>query len=107
MLPAAVVRNRWPLTAIAVTSALAATATGALDSHNAEHTALIAAQRAKIAQLAIQRDEALAAAQQAQSSQAASRAQAIRWRTRALAKRRRQRRRSTRGARAAKRRHNR
>jgi hypothetical protein len=107
MFSAVLVRRRWPLAAIAVTGALAATAGGALDSHNPEHSALIAAQRAKIAQLAIQRDEALAAAQQAQSRQAASRAQAIRWRTRALAKRRVQRRRSRRGARVAKRRHNR
>jgi hypothetical protein len=91
-------RHRRLLTAIAVTAALAAGATlPAPGSHNSGHTALIAAQRAKIAQLAAQRDQALAATEQALSSQAAWHAQAIRWRSRALGNRRRPRRRSARG----------
>jgi hypothetical protein len=85
------------LAAIAVTGALTAGATAAaLGSHNIGHSALIAAQRAEIAQLAAQRDQALAAAQRGQTSQVAWRAQAIRWRSRALANRRRPRRRPAR-----------
>jgi hypothetical protein len=93
-----VARHRRLLVAIAVTSALAAGATAAaLGSHNSRHSALMVAQRTKIAQLAAQRDQALAAARQAHRSQVAWRAQAIRWRSRALATRRRPRKRSARG----------
>jgi hypothetical protein len=85
------------LAAVAVTGALAAAVTGASSaSHSAGDNAIILAQRAKIAQLSDQRDHALAAAQQAESGQAAGRAQAIRWRSRGLASRRRPRRRPAR-----------
>jgi hypothetical protein len=93
-----VAKNRRMVAAIAVTGALAVGATlAALDSHNTGGSALLVAQRAKVAQLAAQREQALAAAQHAQTSQAAWRARAIRWRSRALRDRRRPGRRSARG----------
>jgi hypothetical protein len=85
------------LAAVAVTGALAAAVTVASQgSHSTRRNALIVAQRTKIAELAAQREQAVAAAQAAQSGQAAWRAQAIRWRSRALANRRRPRRRPAR-----------
>ena len=96
--------RRWLSAVSAVIGALAATAILSVSSHSTNDRTLIAAQRAEIAQLSAQRDRALVSARQAQSGQAAWRAQAMRWKSRALARTPASgRRRSTRGRRQTRR----
>lgn len=76
----------WLLAAIAVIGALGATAILVVSSQGTGDRTVIVAQRARIAQLAGQRDQAVITARQAQSGQAAWRVQAARWRSRALAR---------------------
>jgi hypothetical protein len=78
--------HRWVFAAVAVIGVMALTAILAASSQGTNDQSLIVAQRTQLAQLAAQRDQALVTARQAQSGQAAWRAQAFRWRTRALAR---------------------
>jgi hypothetical protein len=79
-------RQRWLIAAIAVIGAMAVAAVVAVSSQGTDDRALIVAQRARITELAAQRNQALVSAREAQSGQGAWRAQAMQWRSRALAR---------------------
>jgi hypothetical protein len=79
--------QRWLLGATtAVIGALAVAAIVNVSAAGTADRSLIVAQRTQLAQLAAQRNQALVTAREAQRGQAAWRAQAFRWRTRALAR---------------------
>jgi hypothetical protein len=83
-------RSRWRagLVTIAAIAIVATTAVLLQARHPGHGRRLLAAQRAELSRLIDQRNQALTAAGQAQQREAAWRAQATRWRSRALTRRR-------------------
>lgn len=90
--------------ALISTVAVIATTTGG-GRTNAGSRNLVAQRSATVVRLTVERDQALVALRQAQTGQAAWRAQALRWRSRVLARRRAARRRARNGRRQITRRH--